>query len=298
MATIVFYSDRIGDTLSLRLSSDNGSVVSTVPFSEVDAENKPLRYEATVDVAVGWYTAQVSDADGVIYSGRVNVAGTGSYLIDDPYGALNAIEDSLDRIEETQEEQGLQLDGQDTALSDITDDIAAVSEQIDNITVDVDPEVIEEAIRDAIGDGVMISDAAVAKLVGTISRFVFPAWNGTGFDKSFTCGSSYSGSLRPYIPVTNWQGSQTIGSSTSVTFTGVRAENCEEDGFSFVIDPESLVTEGDITTIYVALTDAQTLSVSPGLYRCDINLEWSNGEKFSLFPDGFACRFRAINKAS
>ncbi|HWL07214.1 MAG TPA: hypothetical protein VNQ76_02260, partial [Planctomicrobium sp.] len=167
MATIVFYSDRIGDTLSLRLSSDNGSVVSTVPFSEVDAENKPLRYEATVDVAVGWYTAQVSDADGVIYSGRVNVAGTGSYLIDDPYGALNAIEDSLDRIEETQEEQGLQLDGQDTALSDITDDIAAVSEQIDNITVDVDPEVIEEAIRDAIGDGVMISDAAVAKLVGT-----------------------------------------------------------------------------------------------------------------------------------
>ncbi|WP_437193540.1 hypothetical protein [Planctomicrobium sp. SH527] len=87
--TIVFYHDRSGELLTLRLSNAAGDLVNgSEPdeLIEVDAEEKPLRYEAVVSEAIaGWFTVQISDARGLLYTGRVNVsADEGIYLVDDP----------------------------------------------------------------------------------------------------------------------------------------------------------------------------------------------------------------------
>lgn len=173
-------------------------------------------------------------------------------------------------------------------------------EEDGTIAVSVDEgvltEAVETAVNNAVGDGVLISDASVAKLAGTVVRFVSPAWSSTGFKEPFVCGVTYSGDLRPSVSIKNWSGSQDLGDAISILFSGVRSENCEAAGFEFDLGPESVSVEGDIVTISVGLTTEQTAGVEPGKYHCDLIAEWSNGEKVALFAESFSVTFRAVNK--
>lgn len=84
--TIVFYHDRPEESLTLRLSDQAGAAIGPDTLVETDPSEKPLRYEATVSESLaGWYTAQVFDHIGLLYTGRVKVANDdGIYLIGDP----------------------------------------------------------------------------------------------------------------------------------------------------------------------------------------------------------------------
>ncbi|HWL07811.1 MAG TPA: hypothetical protein VNQ76_05385 [Planctomicrobium sp.] len=86
---VIFYHDRPGEELTLRLSHSSGTISNgdqPAPLVEADPGSHPLRYTATItEPLTGWFTAQVIDSQGILYTGRVKVANdSGAYLIDDP----------------------------------------------------------------------------------------------------------------------------------------------------------------------------------------------------------------------
>ncbi len=159
----------------------------------------------------------------------------------------------------------------------------------------IPPEAVDEIAEQVIGglgDGVNISDAGVARLAGTITKWVQPTWSGRGFDKALVVGASYTGDLAPKLVITDWSGAS-VADATSLILVARRTSGTEVASLEFSLSPQDDVTvSGETTTVHITLTAEQTQSVAAGVYHADLIGEWSNGERHAMVPDGFRVSFR------
>lgn len=135
MPNIIFYHDEPNETLSLILRDAAGNVVNGEGGELI--EGVGLRYAASVTQSLtGWYVAQIFDADGdLLYTGSVKVADDGgSYLIDDPQAAIPA-------VPTTAENAAAVWNSEERTLSGFGFPV----------TAEVDPEQLQESMRDAMG---------------------------------------------------------------------------------------------------------------------------------------------------
>lgn len=211
------------------------------------------------------------------------------------------------------------LTEQDEAIEGIEGDIAADSAKISDIhgklptatylagsdnddgsiSVIIGEEAVDDiaiAIRESISEtGVGLSDEALARIAGTVIRFVPPAWNGVAWDKPIVIGDSYTGALRLKMHVQDWSGDSPIEDAASITFVGKRNVDGTVVNFSFDVPVEGVSTEAGVTTILIPLTSEQTSSIAAGKYECNLIVKWIDGEEevfHSLFASGFNQIFR------
>jgi len=250
--TVVFYHDTPGESLTLTLRNNAGAIVNSGGTSFT--EGSGLRYTASVSQALaGWYIAQIYDADDdVIYTGSVKVANdSGSYRIDDPQAGIPPAAPSASVIA--------------TAVWEATE--RTLTEFDFPVDVAIDPELLQDALQDAFGDGVDVrsfSTPALAQLAGKTIVVSYTAIVNNQLQPPIVRGDTYSAAIGNPIDLSHsdWPD---LPDGTAIKLKASQ----KRTGQAFDVDGSVIVGTG-AKVIRFEMTSAQTSGFMAGVYNFEI----------------------------
>jgi len=265
--TVVFYHDATGESLTLTLRNNAGAIVNSGGTSLT--ESAGLRYTASVSQALaGWYVAQIYDAnDDVIYTGSVKVANdSGIYRIDDPAAEIPAAGPTANAI----------------ASAIWSADQRTLTKFGFNVTAEVNPEQLSDAIGAAMGDGVSVevasfTPAALAQIAVTRTIHAdMPTLGQQLLPQPFIQGDTYSLALNSAIEFSR-SDFPDLPEGMNAKLSAVKRESGQETRFEISGDQASVPARTGTKIVRFEPTAEQTRLWEPGKYEFDVQLTWPNG---------------------